>query len=297
VEDLKKTIEQMTARDRKPVKHKPVNKQESGGDLESWGRNNGAAGDVGGDVCPDCLGRGFVVGSDDVAVRCVCMDVQMMNNRIKSARLAKELVKCRLDAFDFSYYNDKGGKSSQDEGKGRRDEGEYLLSARKAWQAARDFVDGVMGDPNHIGLMYSGQAGSGKTYLAAAIANELVRQNKSVLFVVVPDLLDEMRATFDRKDVSEYDLLDMAKTVPILVLDDLGAHNYTDWTVNRIYSILNYRVNEKLPLIVTTNLHHGDIACHLGERTSSRLLQMCRVFKLDVPQDIRRQQYNVREKG
>ncbi|MDR2736396.1 MAG: hypothetical protein LBB49_02395, partial [Gracilibacteraceae bacterium] len=106
MEDLKKTIEQMTARDRKPVQHKPVNKQESGGDHESWGQNNGVAGDAGGDVCPDCLGRGFVVGPDDVAVRCACMDVQMMNNRIKSARLAKELVKCRLDAFDFSYYND-----------------------------------------------------------------------------------------------------------------------------------------------------------------------------------------------
>ncbi|MCL1791598.1 MAG: ATP-binding protein [Peptococcaceae bacterium] len=275
MEDLKKTIETIMARDR------------TVGASEDPFRD---------DVCPHCSGRGFVVGPDDVAVRCSCMDIQHIKNQMKSARLSRELAKCRLDDFDFSYYRDKSEKKRPDQEKGSPKEGEHVLNARKAWQAARDFVDGVVKDPHHIGLMYSGQAGSGKTYLAAAIANELIRLDKSVLFVVVPDLLDEMRATFDRKDVSEFDLLDMAKTVPILVFDDLGAHNYTDWTVNRIYSILNYRVNEQLPLIVTTNLHHGDIACHLGERTSSRLLQMCRSFKLSTPQDIRWQQYTAREK-
>jgi DNA replication protein DnaC len=190
-----------------------------------------------------------------------------------------------LEDFNFSYYENgpAGGK-------------EHLPGARKAWQAARDFVDGVLRDPHYLGLLYTGQAGSGKTYLAAAVANELIRQNKGVLFVVVPDLLDELRATYDRKDVSEYDILDTAKTVPVLILDDLGAHNYTDWTRNRIYSILNHRVNEKLPVLVTTNLHTLEINQQLGERTSSRLVQMCRMFKLSVPQDIRWQQYHAREK-
>jgi DNA replication protein DnaC len=241
------------------------------------------------DVCPHCSGRGVIVGPDDVAVRCSCMEVQQMTNRIKSARLSQELMKCRLEDFKFSYYeNAKTGESLPAK--------EHLLNARKAWNAARVFVDGVLKDPHHIGLLYTGQAGSGKTYLAASIANELIRHNKGVLFVVVPDLLDELRATYDRKDVSEYDILDMAKTIPILILDDLGAHNYTDWTRNRIYSILNHRVNEKLPMIVTTNLHHSEIVQHLGERTSSRLAQMCRMFKLSVPQDIRWQQYYIREK-
>ncbi|MCL1919297.1 MAG: ATP-binding protein [Peptococcaceae bacterium] len=237
--------------------------------------------------CPHCLGRGVIVGSDDVAVRCACMDIQQMTNRVRSARLSRELMKCCFEDFNFSYYE-------KDAGGGK----EELLGARKAWQAARDFVDGVLRDPHHIGLLYTGQAGAGKTYLAAAIANELIRQNRGVLFVVVPDLLDELRATYDRKDkdVSEYDILDMAKTVPVLILDDLGSHNYTDWTRNRIYSILNHRVNEKLPVIVTTNLHPLEINQHLGERTSSRLVQMCRMFKLSVPQDIRWQQYYAREK-
>jgi DNA replication protein DnaC len=254
------------------------------------------------EVCSDCLGRGVIVGADDVAVRCPCMDVQQLNNRFRSARLSQELRKCRLEDFKFSYYEGKGnsgssGSSGSSGNSGKSQSDDHLVSARKALQAAKDFVAGVLENPHCTGLVYTGQAGAGKTYLAASIANELVSRNKNVLFVVVPDLLDEMRATYDRKDVSEYDLLDSAKTIPVLILDDLGAHNYTDWTRNRIYSILNYRVNENLPTVVTTNLHHAEIAQHLGERTASRLFQMCRMFKLSVPQDIRRQQYYLREKG
>ena len=269
MEDLKKALEQMIP----PLR----------------GETGVVPDDRRGGVCPHCLGRGVMIGPDDVAVRCSCMDVQMMNNRLKSARLSQGLMKCTLEAFDFSYYQPENKQWDGGE--------EHLINARKAWQAAGDFVKGVVQDSHHIGLMYSGPAGSGKTYLAAAMANELVRHNISVLFVVVPDLLDELRATYDRKDVSEYDLLDMAKTIPVLILDDLGAHNYTEWTVNRIYSILNYRVNESLPTIVTTNLHNDDIAKHLGERTSSRLVQLCRMFKLSAPQDIRMQQYSIREKA
>ena len=134
--------------------------------------------------------------------------------------------------------------------------------------------------------------GSGKTFLACCIANSLLARNKALLFAVVPDLLDQIKATYDTnksKSVTESQLLDTAREVPLLILDDLGAHNYTDWTRNKIFSIINYRLNYLLPTVITSNINLEDLEEHLGERTTSRILQMCRPYRLLVDVDIRMQ--------
>jgi DNA replication protein DnaC len=115
-----------------------------------------------------------------------------------------------------------------------------------------------------------------------------------VLFLVVPDLLDELRATY-KSEVNEMDLLDTARTIPILILDDLGAHNYTDWTRNRLYSIINYRMNEQLPTVITSNLSLDEMEDYIGVRTTSRIIQSSRIFRLTVEKDIRHQIYHERE--
>jgi len=234
-------------------------------------------------VCPLCQDRGIVL-QGDTAVPCVCMEQKKIVNAFKYARLSKGLSSCRFEKFNFAYYKDP-------------DTDQYWLNAQKALKAAQEFTEQVSCDPNGIGLLFSGPVGSGKTFLAACIANALVEKQYRILFLVVPDLLDELRASYSAKnEKNEIDLLDIARNVPILILDDLGAHNYTEWSRNRIYSILNYRMNEQLPTIITTNLDFGEIETHLGERTCSRLLQMCRIFRLSVPQDIRMQNYLRREK-
>lgn len=231
--------------------------------------------------CPVCCDRGIILDGDE-AVPCNCMKEKKISNSFKYARLSRELLKCCFDSFNFEYY---------------RGEQEHYLKAQKAVKAAQDFCQNVIDNPHEVGLLFTGTVGSGKTFLAAAIANYLVEQQKKILFLIVPDLLDELRASYNsNSDLSEFDLLDIARTIPILILDDLGAHNYTDWSRNRIYSILNYRMNELLPTIITTNLDLTAIDDYLGERTSSRLLQMCRVFRLSVEKDIRMQKYEKRER-
>jgi DNA replication protein DnaC len=231
--------------------------------------------------CPTCQDRGIILAGD-VAYPCSCMRMIKMENQFRTARISRVLKDCRLEKFKFDYYTlDKADKTHRE-------------GAAKALNAAKGFVEECKQNPHALGILFTGPVGSGKTYLAASIANELIEAQLQVLFLVVPDLLDELRATY-KSDVNEMDLLDTARTIPILILDDLGAHNYTDWTRNRLYSIINYRMNELLPTVITSNLTLDEMEDYIGVRTTSRIIQSSRIFRLTVEEDIRHQMYDERE--
>lgn len=232
-------------------------------------------------TCPICHDRGIIL-EGDIAYPCSCMQTRKLENLFRHAKISRELMNCRFDKFRFDYYSLEVTDQTHREG------------AVKALRAAKSFVNDCLNNPHGLGLLFIGPVGSGKTYLAASIANELMESQLKVLFLVVPDLLDELRATY-KSEVSELDLLDTARTIPILILDDLGAHNYTDWTRNRLYSIINYRLNEQLPTVITSNLSLDEMEDHIGLRTTSRIIQSSRIFRLTVPKDIRLQIYQERE--
>ena len=104
-------------------------------------------------------------------------------------------------------------------------------------------------------LVLSGTYGCGKTHLAAAIANH---QSKTlmgdVMFIVVPDLLDHLRAAFSPNSNTSYDLrFDQIKNTQLLVLDDLGTESATPWAREKLFQLLNYRYTAMLPTVITTS--------------------------------------------
>ena len=104
------------------------------------------------------------------------------------------------------------------------------------WPLRSLFVEDIANGRTVSGLLLQGYVGRGKTYLAASIANALVERDVDVRFIVVPDFLDELRATFDTSSMgSESELMNLIKTAPVLILDDLGAHNYTDWSIKTLF--------------------------------------------------------------
>ena len=109
-----------------------------------------------------------------------------------------------------------------------------------------------------------------------------IRDRDAALFVVVPDLLDHLRATFDPKSNITLDKrFDEVKTAPLLVLDDLGTESATSWAKEKLYQLINYRYNAKLPTVITTSMTIEE----LDGRIRSRLLDQsrCTYFVIEAP--------------
>jgi DNA replication protein DnaC len=104
-------------------------------------------------------------------------------------------------------------------------------------------------------LTLRGPYGCGKTHLAAAIAHEVLAHDVPVLFVVVPDLLDHLRATFRPDSEASYDeRFELVRTAALLVLDDVGTESGTAWTREKLYQLVNHRYNERMPTVFTSNV-------------------------------------------
>ena len=131
-------------------------------------------------------------------------------------------------------------------------------------------------------LVLTGPYGSGKTHLAAAIANHRASQGYPVMFVVVPDLLDHLRATFSPDSTTRYDQrFEEVRTIPLLVLDDLGTQATTPWVREKLYQLLNHRYNAVLPTVITT----ADRLDQIDERLRSRMLdqRLCSIHAITAP--------------
>jgi DNA replication protein DnaC len=131
-------------------------------------------------------------------------------------------------------------------------------------------------------MVITGTYGSGKTHLAAAIANVCASQGHAVVFIQVPDLLDHLRATFNPKSEISYDRrFEEVRAAPILVLDDLGTQATTPWVREKLYQLFNFRYNAELPTVITT----ADDVDNIEPRIRSRMLdnRLCKIYAITAP--------------
>ncbi len=162
----------------------------------------------------------------------------------------------------------------------RKDEGlpkEDVQRLEKAFRAAQAFAEKPEG-----WLVLLGSYASGKTHLAAAIGNYRTGMGFSALLVMVPDLMDHLRATFNPQSAVRYDrLFDEVRTTPLLILDDLGTQAMSPWVKEKLYQLFNHRYNAALPTVITTAGRLEDIDPRIRSRMEDR--RLCRIYALTVP--------------
>jgi len=154
---------------------------------------------------------------------------------------------------------------------------EKQRNLRQAYELAREFAENPKG-----WLILLGGYGCGKTHLAAAIANYQIEHGRPVLFVVVPDLLDHLRATFSPESPVSYDQrFEEVRTAPLLILDDLGTQSATPWAREKLFQIFNYRYNARLPTVITSNRSLEEIDLRLRSRFNDH--DLCRIHTILAP--------------
>lgn len=172
-----------------------------------------------------------------------------------------------IERFTFETF-DPGGKNLR-----RRD--------RENLAAAVFHTQRWSGNPEGW-IVLLGKNGVGKTHLAAAIANYRLAVGDRVAFATVPDLLDELRATFDSESGERFDVLfQRLRGADLLVLDDLGAHQSSGWAQEKLYQLLNYRHIGQRPTVVTTDLELTELEPRIASRVGD--MKLGQHYELKVP--------------
>lgn len=136
------------------------------------------------------------------------------------------------------------------------------------------------------GLYIHGGVGAGKTHSASAMARLFAEAGYDVAFTTAKGMLERVKATFGEGG-TEAAVARYAKC-DVLVLDDLGKEDATEWSVGTVFSVLDARYEDMRPTIVTSNYAPGALADRLarrGERVTaeaiaSRISQTCRTVYL-----------------
>ena len=165
-------------------------------------------------------------------------------------------------------------------------------------EARQAMSEALNASRNNTCLILAGKPGTGKTHLAAAIAIRAMEQGHQAIFRLVSAMLDEIQATI--RDGGDYDgLMRMFKTVPCLVLDDLGHENMTPARASYLHQIIDYRYAVNFQTIVTTNARSPEELCRIcGEEfispVISRLMGHGSWVTIGNVKDYRRRAENVR---
>jgi DNA replication protein DnaC len=154
---------------------------------------------------------------------------------------------------------------------------EEFKSLEKALKVALEYAR----EPNGW-LVFTGIYASGKTHLAASIANFRADIGQPPMLISVADLLDHLRATFSSNSPVSLDRrFEEIRSAPLLILDALGEQSPTLWANEKLFQLIDFRHLNKLPTVITTAKFLGD----LDPRILSRIhdTRLCTICLIDAP--------------
>ena len=171
----------------------------------------------------------------------------------------------------------------------------------KAFETVKRYSDNFRKHADQgLGFMLSGSYGTGKTHLAAALAIDLINKGIPVVFGTSISLLGKIKQTYggNRNQENELEILETYNSVNLLIIDDLGKERTSEWVLEKLFSIVNTRYENNLPIVVTTNYDMATLIDKLtvnqnsdiAESLVSRLYEMCRGIRLNAP-DHRKEKY------
>ena len=205
-------------------------------------------------ICPICSGSGYV-GS----TMCDCL-AELCRQEQKKELTFLSAGRESFDQFRLDYYSDKPDPR-------------LGFSPRsvmeKTYQDCRRYAFGFHAKAGN--LLFSGNTGLGKTFLSACIARTVADQGYSVVYESAGKLFQTLeKARFEANDENRRAAAKYAEC-DLLIVDDLGTELPGQFVTAALYSLINDRLLEAKPTIISTNLSEEELVRRYNPQIASRL--------------------------
>lgn len=206
-------------------------------------------------ICEDCKDTGYTDGK-----MCHCLKDLLAGLMLERLSHTANTDNISFASFSLDYYPAQplpGSKSSA------RD------VMRRALEECRNYADTFT--PSSRSMFFQGKTGLGKTHLSLSIAKEVIRKGYNVLYTPAQTLLETLERERFRRGEESYSL-NFVLDCDLLILDDLGAEFSTNFSVSVIYNIINSRLVEGKPTIISSNLTAKELEARYSPRVVSRIM-------------------------
>ncbi len=208
--------------------------------------------------CEKCKDTAYVDSK-----KCSCFKQRIVDKYYEVFHLGDMLLNENFENFDLNFYSDKINKK-------------YNISPRYNMRATLDnvlnFIEVFEYDKKN--MLFTGATGLGKTFLCNCVAKEILDKGYSVLYLTAPKFFNMLEQHKFNKDVTleDREQLELLKDVDLLIIDDLGTEMITQFTQTETFNIINNRILEKRPTIISTNFKIGEIKERYTDRIASRII-------------------------
>ena len=223
-------------------------------------------------TCWDCHDTGFI---DDK--KCHCFKNATIQLFYEQSNLSDILKKENFNTFTFDFYSKEDVYENTSHR--IRDINEDVVVKCK------NFINKFATDFHNIYLY--GNTGVGKTFLLNCIAKEIIDQEQSVLYFSAPELFDILiKGAFDKYDSDSNTIRDLIYDCDLLIIDDLGTEYINNAVISQLFICLNDRLQNRKPVVISSNLSPNILADTYSERIGSRIVGNYLCMRL-VGRDIR----------
>lgn len=204
-----------------------------------------------------CDGSGFIVDeATNTATDCACRPARIASARTRSL---EGRIPRRYQGVSFD----------------RPPVSDLARTAPEQVRTVRRYIGSIEANlDSGRGMWIQGDVGTGKTTLAMLVSKSALDAGRSVAIYSLPRLLNLLREAMNSEG-GLLDFMDRLTAVDVLHIDDLGAEKSSDWVLEQLYSIVNARYESERAIIATTNLMPDELSEALGQRTVSRLVEIC----------------------
>ena len=203
--------------------------------------------------CKKCKDTGYIE-----VKKCSCYQTHLVNMYYKKSDISKLLLNNNFSNFNLEHFRSAN-------------EGERISPKENMQMIVSNIQENYLDSFNshERNLLFTGTSGTGKSFLSHCIAKNLLDKGYLVVYRTADELLSDLK---EIKFKNNYEIEELILNCDLLIIDDLGTEQITDFSISELFTFLNKKILKQKKMLVSTNLSPEEIKLNYDERIYSRLM-------------------------